>query len=215
MSRMKSIRRLFSLALALLLVSTGIVGAIETNGFLVFEVERYTFPPVYTTKGSTKSSHVSQKFKIRLTEEFMANFKNVPSRNSSGTGFCCAGGNLKSSNGSTRFMWWIRKTADHRWMINMWGEGVETINGVMVSSRNPKTSDGLTIKRWEDLDMSYMHSYDGMNISFTVKYVTAKEIEAGGPIPAAPVKKADHSDLFKGDDLRKLPLEISCDFQEG
>jgi hypothetical protein len=199
------------------LVSAGLVGAAETNGFLVFEVERLTY------NGRTNESNIKQSVKVPLTEEFMSNFKHAPSQNSSGTGFCCAGGNLKTSAGSTRFIWWIRKTADNRWAINLWGEGVETIRGVTVSSWNPKTSQTLTIKTWEDLDMSYMLSYGGalspsggnMNISFTVKYVTAKDIDADGPIPSAPVQKADHSQLFKGDDLSNLPLEISCLFQEG
>jgi hypothetical protein len=209
LSNLKSIR-LFFVAIAFLIVSTGFVGAVDTNGFLVLEVDRYTY-----TEGHTGGSNIHQSFKVPLTEEFMLNFKNVPSQNSSGTGFCCKGGNLKTSEGGTRFVWWIRKTADHRWRINMWGEGVETINGVKVSSRNPKTSQNMTVKRWEDLDMSYMVSYNGMNISFKAKYVTSKDIEADGPIPAASVQKADHSELFKGDDLNNLPLEISCLFQEG
>ena len=102
----------------------------------------------------------------------------------------------------------------------MWGEGVETINRVTVSSRNPKTSQNLVIREWEDLDMSYLLTYvgksspSGMNISFRARYVTAKDIEADGPILAAPVRKADRSDLFKGDDLSTLPLEIRCGFQE-
>jgi hypothetical protein len=218
MSNMKSIRLCF-LAIAFFLVSIGFVGAVETNGFLVFEVERYP----YNTAGPANSSHIQQRFKVPLTEEFMLNFKHVPSQNSSGTGFCCQGGNLKTSEGSTRFMWWIRKTADNRWRINMWGEGIETIKGITMNSRNPKTSQNLTIKRWEDLDMSYMLSYGGgfnppggsMKISFSAKYVTAKDVETDGPILAAPVQKADHSELFKGDDLSKLPIEIRCLFQEG
>jgi hypothetical protein len=193
------------------------VRAVETNGFLVFEVERLAFT------GARNQSDIKQSFKVPLTEEFMSNFKRVPSQHSSGTGFLCSGGNLKTSDGSTRFMWWIRKTTDNRWRINMWGEGIETINGVTVSSRNPKTSQNLVIRQWEDLDMSYMLSYGGgfnpsggnMNISFTAKYVTAKDIQADGPIPAAPVEKADHSELFKGDGSSNLPLEISCLFQEG
>lgn len=71
--------------------------------------------------------------------------------------------------------------------------------------------------------MSYMLSYSGgfnssggnMNISFTAKYATAKDIQADRPIPAAPVEKADHSELFKRDDLNSFPLEIRCLFQEG
>ncbi len=211
---MKSIR-LSSLALAFLLVSTGVVGAVETNGFLVITIERLAYA------GPTNQSDIKQSFKVPLTEEFMSNFKHVPSQRSSGTGFWCNGGDLKTIDGSTRFMWWIRKTTDNRWRINMWGEGVETINGVTVSSHSPKTSQNLIIRRWEDLDMSYMLTYGGnlspssMNISFRARYVTAKDIEADGPVPAAPVQKPDRSKLFKGDDLSKFPLEIRCGFQEG
>lgn len=220
-SAMKSIRLIFPV-IAFLFVSTGIVGAVETNGFLVFEIGRFTYPSDHTN-----GSEIKQKFKIPLTEEFMSNFKNVPNQNGGGTGFCCQGGSLRASEGSTSFLWWIRKTADNHWSINMWGEGVETLKGVRMNSRNPKTSQSVTIKRWEDLDMSYMQSYSiggfgssgsnpfgGMNISFTAKYVSAKDIEADGYIPAAPVQKADHTVLFKGDDSSNLPLEINCLFQE-
>jgi hypothetical protein len=180
--------------------------SVETNGFLVFEVERVSW--------HNDGSEIKQKFKVPLTEEFLSNFKHLPNQNSSGTGFCCSGG-----DGGTQFMWWIRKTADNRWSINMWGEGLETIDGITVSSRNPKSSQSLVIKRLEDLDMSYMLSYlnkfDGINISFTAKYVAAKDIDADGSIPTAPVQKADRSILFKGDDLKNYPLEVSCLFQEG
>lgn len=211
---MKTIRISF-LALVFLLVSTGMARAVETNGFLVITIERLAFT------GARNQSDIKQSFKVPLTEEFMSNFKRVPSQHSSGTGFLCSGGNLKTSDGSTRFMWWIRKTTDNRWRINMWGEGIETINGVTVSSRNPKTSQNLVIRQWEDLDMSYMLTYggnfspSGMNISFRARYVTAKDMPTDGPVPAAPVRKADRSELFKGDDLSNLPLEILCDFQEG
>jgi len=206
---MNSIRLIFP-ALACLLVSTGTVGALETNGFLVFEVDRNTYSD---RDGRQSGPRIQQRFKVPLTEEFMSNFRN-PRQNSSGTGFCCRGGNLKTSAGSTGFTWWIRKTADNRWSINMWAEGVETIKGVKIDSPRPKVSQNLTIKRWEDLDRSYMLSYAGMNISFAAKYVTAKDIEAGGHIPAARVRKADHSELFRGDDLSNLPLEINCLFQQ-
>jgi hypothetical protein len=212
---MKSIR-LCSLALAWFLAWTGAGGAVEANGFLVIEVQRLAYT------GGANESDIRQRFKVPLTEEFMSNFKQLPTQHGSGTGFWCAGGNLKTNDGSTRFSWWIRRTADDRWRINMWGEGVETLKGVTLSSRNPKTSQNLIIRKWEDLDMSYMLSYGGgfnasggnMNISFTVKYVAAKDIQAEGPIPTAPVQKADHSELFKGDDLSHLPLEIRCGFQE-
>jgi len=211
MSNMKP-SRLFPLALAFLLVSTGIVGAVEPKSFLVFEVGRNTYT---ITDGRASGPQIQQRFKVPLTEEFISNFRNPRPKTSSGTGFCCGGGNLKTSAGSTGFTWWIRKTADNRWSINMWAGGVETIKGVKIDSARPTVSQYLTIKRWEDLDMSYMLSYAGMNISFTAKYVTAKDIEADGHIPAARVQKSDRSELFRGDDLSNLPLEIHCFFQEG
>jgi hypothetical protein len=183
--------------------------AIGTNGFLVFEIDRYPY-----AEGHASGSEIKQKFKVPLTEEFLSNFKGVPGQNSEGTGFCCAGGKLKASEYSTGFAWWIHKTADNRWRINMWGDGVETIKGVKLKSPRPTVSQNLTIRHWEDLDMSYMFSYPGMNISFTAKYVAAKDIDADGPIPAAPVRKANRTELFKGDDLKQYPLEISCLFQE-
>jgi len=96
----------------------------------------------------------------------------------------------------------------------MWAKGFETIKGVKKDSARPTVSQYSIIKRWEDLDMSYMLSYPGMNIEFKAKYVMAKDIEAEGHIPAAAVQKADGSALFRGDDLSNLPVEIGCLFQE-
>jgi len=188
--------------------------AVETNGFLVFEIDRYT-----STEGHAGGSEIKQKFKVPLTEEFLSNFKHLPNQNSSGTGFYCGGGNLKTNQSSTRFTWWLSKTTDNRWLIHMWGMGFETVKGVVLNSENPSVTQSLTIKRLEDLDMTYIQNYnnkyDGIGISFTAKYVTSKDIDADGPIPAAPVRKADRSMFFKGDDLKNYPLEISCLFQEG
>jgi len=186
----------------------------QTNGFLVFEVNRYSY-----AQGSGTGSHVKQSFKIPLNDEFLSQFKNVPSQHSSGTGFYCGGGALKEVAGSTAFAWWIRKAKDGRWEINMWGEGVETIDGMELHSRNPKTSEYMTIKRWEDLDMTHMLSYNGkghgMNITFKARYVAAKDIDSEGMIPALPVKKADQLELFKGDAVDKCPLQLRGGFQEG
>jgi hypothetical protein len=199
--------------LAFICFSPSTHAAGEAKGFLVFEISRYTY-----TQGTKGASNIDQKFKIPLTEEFISNFKRVPSQNSAGTGLWCSGGGINTIEGSTRFMWWIQKTTDHRWSINMWGEGVETIKGVKVQSRNPKASQDFRIKNWEDLDMQYMLSYvnnaDGINVSFKAKYVSAQEMAAEGFIPTAPVQKADRAPLFKGDDLSKFPLEIHCGFQE-
>ena len=201
--------------LALFLFAPWMLTAAETNGFLVFEIDRYT----YTADHPKDTKQVRQRFKIPLTAEFLANFKHTPSQNSSGTGFCGAGGNLKSAAGGTRFAWWIRQTTDHRWAINMWGNGVETIDGIQISSRSATSTQCQTIKRWEDLDMScqlsYVQHYDGINVSFTARYVAAKDIDAEAPILAAPVKRADHTVLFPGDDQTDSPMDFSGLFQEG
>jgi hypothetical protein len=115
-------------------------------------------------------------------------------------------------------MWWIYKMSDHRWGVNMWGEGVETVKGLKLQSLNPSVSQQLTIKNWEDLDMQYVLMYtndpDATCVVFRAKYVTAEDIKAEGPVPAARVRKADGSVLFKGDASRQLPLVIDCLFQD-
>jgi len=185
----------------------------QTNGFLVLEVERFTY-----AQGSPAGSAVKQSFKVPLTAEFISQFKNLPTQSSKGTGFYCDGGNLKSSDGSTRFTCSIWKTKDNRWAINIWGEGTETIQGIKVST-NPTASQWVVIKQWEDLDtvytLSYVHNYDGMNITFKAKYEREPETQAPGAIPTVPVKKTDQSELFKGGDFSKLPLELKGGFQEG
>ena len=106
--------------LAFICISPLTHAADGAKGFLVFEIGRSTW-----SEGTKGGSNTNQKFKIPLTEEFISNFKRVTSQNSVGSGLWCNGGDRNSSEGSTRFMWWVRKTTDHRWSINMWGEGVE------------------------------------------------------------------------------------------
>jgi len=192
---------------------------VETDGFLLFEVERY---PYSTKDGQANGAQIQQSFKVPLTAEFMSQFKHVPvPHNSMGTGFYCGGGNLKTNEGSTRFMWWIHRTVDNGWSINMWGKGSETVAGVKLDSPYPTASQYMTIKELPDLDMGYQLSFfgrsggSGMNVSFTVKYVSAKDAKILGAIPVAPVQKTDGSVLFKGDDQRGLPVGIACGFQEG
>jgi len=69
----------------------------EPNGFLVFEIDRVPW--------HSAGSEIKQKFKVPLTAEFLSNFSHLPSQNNMGTGFCCGGGNLKTSQGGTRFAW--------------------------------------------------------------------------------------------------------------
>ncbi len=89
----------------------------------------------------------------------------------------------------------------------------------MLSSMNPNVTQSMTIKRLEDLDMSYQQSfvnkYDGVNVQFSAKFVPVKDIEADGIIPTAPVRKADRTMLFKGDDMGNKTIQLQCIFQEG
>jgi hypothetical protein len=200
----------------LVVISFPVYAAFETNGFLVFEVDRFAYSEVYHDGPET-----TQKFKVPVTDEFLANFKHVPSQNSGGTGFCCGGGHRGTStnDGGYGFTWWLNKTADNRWYVHMWGQGYEKIKGVTLASGNPGVTQSMTFKRLEDLDMSYQQSYvnqyDGVNVQFSAKYVPAKDIEADGPIPTAPVRKADRTILFKGDDMGNKPIQLQCLFQEG
>jgi hypothetical protein len=195
--------------------TTNSITPTEPKGFLVFEIERY----LYSTRNGKgeQDGDLKQSFKVPLTPEFMANFKELPGQNSSGTGFYCRAGNSKSDSTGTGFMWWIRRTADHRWAINMWGKGTEAIAGVKLNSANCNVSQNVTIRNWEDLDMNYMLSFfskdKGLNVSFTAKYLTAQEMKTAGPIPTAPVETADHSIIFKSENPAQSPIQIECGFQ--
>ena len=195
--------------------------ATEPKGFLVFELERFTY-----AEGVKGGKEVKQSYKVPLTEEFFAQFKRMPSQTSQGTGFYCSGGNSfkpdKPGDDGTYINWIIRRTTDNRWGVNMWGKGVETVKGHRLDSSNPSVSQYVKIRDWEDLDMSYSFSYvnlyDGINVSLRARYVSATEVEFLKSIPLARVGKATRSQprpvLFKGDDQSELPLKMSCIFQE-
>ena len=211
-----------SFCLALVL-SCGLFGCSTTKlhsdaakplSFLVFEISRFN----YDTTGHAGGTENKQKFKVPLTEEFVSNFKHTASHNGFGTELCCIGGTFTNGLGGTQFIWWIHKTADGHWSIRMWSSGFETIKEIQISSDNPSVSQYVTVKKLEDIDMSYMRSYvnipDGLNISFGAKYMSAVDVQAEGYIPTASVKKTDHSNLFKGDVLTNCPITFSCAFQE-
>ncbi len=121
--------------------------------------------------------------------------------------------------GNTGFMWWLNKTADNHWYIHMWANGFEEIDGIQIDSRNPGVTQSMRIKKLQDLDMnyrvSYVHNYDGVNISFDAQFMSNKEVETKGNVPTLPVKKADRSFLFNGDVPTNCPVRIGCLFQEG
>lgn len=187
----------------------------ETNGFLVFTVERYA----YKMGGGHDNTDLKQSFKVPLTVEFLANFKYLPSTNRAGTGFLCSGGNyLDDSSGSTGFSWWLDRTEDRHWRVHMWSSGVEKVGGVPLQSRNPSVSQGLAVKNLEDLDMYYQLSFvghdDGLNVEFRAKYMSAQDVKALGNIPTAPVQKADRTMLFPGEIPTNCPVRFNCMFQE-
>src|SRR5262249_44805856 len=142
--------------------------AADTNGFLVFKIERFA----YSTKdGKSTEPEIKQSFKIPLSSEFLSNFKNLPNQNSQGTGFCCTSDFKEPQSNAPHFMWWLeRTTTNHYWYIHMWA-----------SLRNPSTTQSVTIKNLEDLDMSYQDSYvnmpKGVNVSFSAKYMSAEEMQ--------------------------------------
>jgi hypothetical protein len=179
----------------------------DTNGFIVFEIERYTY------KSNGPHSDEIQRFKVALTDEFMGNFKHLPSQTSEGTGFYCAGGNPST----TFFSWWLERTSDRRWRIHMWSQGVESVDGVKLNSSNRACTQSMVINRLEDMDMSYQLSfvnmYDGLNVQFSAKYETARDIDAGGPIPDAPIRKAGEPAKVITDVSKDFPV-LSCSFQE-
>jgi hypothetical protein len=83
---------------------------------------------------------------------------------------------------------------------------------------NPKCQQEIVINKLEDLWMSYMLSFQnvpgGLNVSFTARFVSTKEMQSEKPMFIPPVKKADGSMLFIGDDQSKQPINLDCLFQE-
>ena len=212
-----SIMKSILLAFALTALSTCFYAQAQTNDCLLFEVNR-EFIGIHNGEGV---KDVKLKFKISVTGELLDEFKNTPKGHNGWNTFYCRGGQLKGSEGSTEFMWWVYKTQDNRWCFNLWGEGIETIHGIKIHAMNP-CQQRVTFKQLEDLDMQYWLTYlnrdmtngtpCGMNVSFSAKYVSAKLIGNGTTTPSISVKKLNESELFKGDDLSKYPLELRAGF---
>src|SRR5215469_9254119 len=100
--------RLLVLAISALLPV--VCTASDTNGFLVFKIERQAYKT-----GTAPNPQIEQSFKIPLTSEFLSNFKNLPTQNSEGTGFNCNAHFDKPQNGDAGFSSWLERTSDHRW----------------------------------------------------------------------------------------------------
>lgn len=99
----------------------------------------------------------------------------------------------------------------------MWSHGSEAVDGINLNSSNPACTQSMVIPRLEDMDMSYqlsfVNKYDGLNVGFSAKYVTDQDINAGGPIPDAPVRKVGEPADLNLDPSSQIPL-VSCCFQE-
>lgn len=199
----------YLIAVVIIVLTPFFCPAAETNGFLVFKIERNVHS---AANGSSNSSETEQAFKVPLTAEFMSNFKHVPNQNSEGTGFYCGGGFIKSEGSDHRFSWWLERTADRRWWIHMWGSGTakSSVRGI----GEPAVTQSVTIKNLEDLEMHYQVSDGGANVTFSAQYMSAAQMQQSGPIPTMPVKKADRTELFKGDISTNWPAALSGGFQE-
>ncbi|HUA64766.1 MAG TPA: hypothetical protein VME24_02890 [Alphaproteobacteria bacterium] len=200
---------IFVLPLFLIAISPLARATDNTNGFIVFEIGRYSY---YTMNGG-KQSDETHRFKVALTDDFMKNFDRLPSQNSEGTGFNCSAG--YPSN--TFFSWWLERTSDHRWEIHMWSEGGESVDGRQMGSSNPACTQCMVIPRLKDMDMSYQLSFvnqhAGLNVEFSVRYVAVQDINSRGPIPDAPIRKTDeHEKTYSEPSLR--PFIVNCSFQE-
>ena len=189
----------------------------EPKGYLVFGIDRFVY-----LGSDTKGMETKQEVKVPLTAEFMANFKNLGNQTRMGTGFYCLNARL-DGNGGTGFAWNIHKTNpyDNRWAITVWADGGEEINGARATARNPSVQENFVVRNLEDIEMNHMVSYSGglnprggVNVSFSVKYVSADDHKTLDSIPAAEVKKANGKVLFKGGDAASSSGHMSFSFQE-
>jgi hypothetical protein len=192
------------LALSISTLLPILCAASDTNGFLVFKIERFDYG---ATNGAATNPEIKQSFKIPLSSEFFSNFKNLPTQHSPGTSFYCSSHFEKPRDGDPGFLWWLERTSDHRWYIHMWA-----------TFGNPAVAQSMTIKNLEDLDMSYENGQrdisGGVNVTFSAKYVSAEEMQREGPVLAAAVKREDQSQLFRGDILTNCPIALSGGFQD-
>jgi hypothetical protein len=204
-----------SLVLVMLVFSTAVFADGKLDGYLVFEIEHYE----YGTHQGAHDPKFIQKFKIPLTKQFMTNFSKPPiPRESMGTGFLCSAREVKPQPEGTDFAWWIRKTLGHRWAINMWGHGEENLSGTNVFFGYPGCSQDVVLKNLEDLDMSYMISYvkgyAGVNVSFTARYVKARDLPPTEHIPIPLVKRQDGSVIFPATESTNFVVQVRCLFQD-
>ena len=200
---------IFVLPLFLIAISPLARATDNTNGFIVFEIGRYSY---YTMNGG-KQSDETHRFKVALTDDFMKNFDRLPGQNSEGTGFHCGAGNPSNSY----FSWWMERTSDQRWRIQMWSGGGESVDGRQMGSSNPACTQSMVIPRLKDMDMSYQLSFvnehKGLNVEFSAKYVATQDINSEGIIPDAPIRKAGEPERVDSD-VSIQPFIVNCSFQE-
>jgi hypothetical protein len=167
------------------------------SGFLVFQISHVPY--------SQDSKSVEHSFKVKLTKEFLAQFKHLPGPSRSGTGVFCGGGLDESSP----YSWWVRRNSEGGLSVNMWRNG----------PLNPKASQYVNFRTWKDIDMAYQLSFDGKimgegaNETFSVKWYPTS-VRALENIPLAPIRKADESILEKGN-AAQGKIRFKCAFQEG
>ena len=192
------------------------IAAGQTNpGYLLISIDKMSY-----SSDSTKppqNSEQKQNYKVLLDANFLAQFKNPQTQNSSGTEFYCFvsdGGSFATPGiGYTQ---WFAPKSDGKIMTWLWTEGSETVDDKSISAHNAVATTTINFPSWQTLDsnesLSFVNNYDGVNVGVGMKYVPSGDPSLTDAL-VAPVTTADGSILSTGDSQTNKTLTANCSFQ--
>jgi hypothetical protein len=201
---------------ALCVVPTARGDAGTTNGYLLISVEKFTY---HNSDPNKRPQNVDEKraFKVLMDQNFMSQFKKLPTPTSSGTQFLCSAGDIVSPvEPGMQFTQWFAPGQDGKVLTWFWAEGSEKVDDNLVSAHNAVATTYVRAPSWQTLDtteqLSFVNNYDGINISARFDYVDETDASLKDAL-LAPVRAADYTNLVAGDSQDGMDLKVSCLFQ--
>lgn len=195
--------------------------ALLTAGYLLVSLTKYQ----YATGDVATAANQEQTLKltVHVDDDFLAEFKNRPSSNSSGSLFYCS---LRDSDQFAQGLGYVQwfglgAQGDERLRSWFWAKGSQQVGDLVVPVWNGVATTRLKINGWSNVDTAHQLTFtnssataiEGTNIDFSIRHAEVGDPELEGAVPAA-VKRADGSVLQEGAALPG-PLAGQCAFQEG
>lgn len=190
------------------------------DGYLLLTFVKASYSSGSTTPGM-KNDTQSQSYKIQLSSDFYALFKNKPTPDSAGTElYCNVGEKTAADYSGIQFTQWFAPRDGGRVSTWFWASGFETVAGRQVSAENAKSQTTIGFPSWTTVDSSQMVSFNndtaeeihGVNVSLSVKSV-ASDDPALKTALSMPVRGADGSVVSAGDAQTTGAFSAGCAFQ--